>query len=365
MKMNSFSPNLSLRWSLLMLASSVIVLMGVHLASAILNPILVALLLALIVTPVYGWLLRQRLPTWVAIGLMLVGAVVLFGLLFFILGASANRLSSQLGFYSTQIDSRIEEMSTQLNQLGLTRIEPSSVFNGDTVTSLVNRFTGALSGLFGDLILILVLIIFFLVEGPLMVDRLRAGVSVDNPRVARLTTFGESVIRQFGLRGIVNLITGASFALFLFFIGVDFPLLWGVLTFFLSYIPYLGIILAGIPAVLLALAEFGIDKALLVIAGLTVVNVAAENLLAPTLMGRGLNVSPTVVFLSFTFWFWLLGAPGAFLAMPLTIFVALMLDTYPETRWLANVIFIRPRSGESDEPDDQPAPVAKPVDAAQ
>jgi predicted PurR-regulated permease PerM len=163
---------------------------------------------------------------------------------------------------------------------------------------------------------------------------------------------------------VVNLITGASFALFLFLIGVDFPLLWGVLTFFLSYIPYLGIVLAAIPAVLLALAEFGIDKALLVIAGLTVANVVAENLLAPTLMGRGLNVSPTVVFLSFSFWFWLLGGPGAFLAMPLTIFVALMLDTYPETRWVANVIFIRPRSGESDEPGDRPSPVARPLDAA-
>jgi predicted PurR-regulated permease PerM len=173
------------------------------------------------------------------------------------------------------------------------------------------------------------------------------------------------VIRQFGLRTVVNLITGASFGLFLFLIGVDFPLLWGVLTFFLSYIPYLGIVIAAIPAVLLALAEFGLDKALLVIAGLAVTNVIAENVLAPTLMGRGLNVSPTVVFLSFTFWFWLLGAPGAFLAMPLTLFIALMLDTYLETRWLANLIFIRPKSGEPDESGDRPAPIAKPVDAAE
>jgi AI-2 transport protein TqsA len=55
-------------------------------------------------------------------------------------------------------------------------------------------------------------------------------------------------------------------------------------------------------------------------------------------MGRGLNISPTIVFLSFVFWTWLLGGPGAFLALPITLFVAVMFDTFPETRWLANLI---------------------------
>jgi predicted PurR-regulated permease PerM len=56
------------------------------------------------------------------------------------------------------------------------------------------------------------------------------------------------------------------------------------------------------------------------------------------MMGRGLNLSPTVVFLSFIIWAWLLGGPGAFLALPITLFVAVMFDTFPETRWLASII---------------------------
>ena len=56
------------------------------------------------------------------------------------------------------------------------------------------------------------------------------------------------------------------------------------------------------------------------------------------MMSRGLSISPTVVFLSFVFWAWLLGGPGAFLVLPMTLFVAVMLDTFPETRWLANVV---------------------------
>jgi AI-2 transport protein TqsA len=56
------------------------------------------------------------------------------------------------------------------------------------------------------------------------------------------------------------------------------------------------------------------------------------------MMGRGLNISPTIVFLSFIIWAWLLGGPGAFLALPITLFLAVMFGTFPETRWLASLI---------------------------
>ena len=73
----------------------------------------------------------------------------------------------------------------------------------------------------------------------------------------------------------------------------------------------------------------------MVIAGVIVINILAENALSPMLMGRGLSLSPTILFIGFIFWAWLLGGPGAFLAAPLTIFRVLMLGTFPETRWLA------------------------------
>ena len=69
-----------------------------------------------------------------------------------------------------------------------------------------------------------------------------------------------------------------------------------------------------------------------------VINTLAENVLSPTLMGRGLNLSPTIVLLPFIFWAWRLGESGAFLALPLTLFVAVLLETSPETRWIASLM---------------------------
>jgi AI-2 transport protein TqsA len=133
--------------------------------------------------------------------------------------------------------------------------------------------------------------------------------------------------------------------------------MWGILAFFLSFIPWIGLPLAVAPSVVLALAEHGVTSAVLVIVGVTVINIIAENALSPMLMGRGLSLSPTMLFIGFIFWAWLLGGPGAFLAAPLTIFLVLMLDTFPETRWIASVMGIAgpdPEAPESEEPRVEP-----------
>jgi len=164
-------------------------------------------------------------------------------------------------------------------------------------------------------------------------------------------TMGILVVLRLGAP-ILNPILFAGVTILLLVLGVDLALLWGILTFFLSFIPYVGLVLAVAPAVVLALAEFGVSRAALLIAGVVVINIVAENVLSPMMMGRGLNISPTIVFLSFIFWAWLLGGPGAFLALPITLFLAVMFGTFPETRWLAGLIGV---SG--------PAPSAPPPEA--
>jgi predicted PurR-regulated permease PerM len=282
---------------------------------------------------------------------MLVGLIILFVGLSFILGASIARFTERVGFYTTQLNGQVDSLDALLERLGLSNVRLQDVVKPSALTGALSAVLSGISGFLSNLFLILMIMLFLLGEGQAMMNRLRASASRDNPQVARLTTVGQSVVRQFGLRAIVNLVTGAGVTVLLFVLGVDFALLWGILTFFLSFIPYIGLVLAVAPAVVLALAEFGVTRAVLVIVGVVVINILAENVLSPMMMGRGLNISPTIVFLSFVFWAWLLGGPGAFLALPITLFVAVMFDTFPETRWLAGLIGV---SGA-----DTPAPDAE------
>lgn len=330
---------------LLVLAATVVVLVGMRLAAPILNPILFAVVLSLLFSPVYSWMKRRGIPTPVALVLMLVGLLILFTGLFYILGVSIARFSAGIGSYAAQLNDQLASVEALINRLGLSNVDIREVVKPSSLAGAVGVILSGIAGFLSDLFLILMIVLFLLAEGPAMMRRLRASAGRDHPQVERLAAVGQSVVRQFGLRAIVNLVTGAGVTVMLFLLGVDYPVMWGILTFFLSFIPYIGLVLAVSPAVLLALAEFGWDRALLVIVGVVVVNILAENVLSPTLMGRGLNISPTIVFLSFIFWAWLLGGPGAFLALPITLFVAVMFDTFPETRWIANLIGVGGSSG--------------------
>ena len=323
---------------MLILAATVVVLVGIRLSAPILNPIFFAVVLTLLFSPIYSWLKSRGLPSPLALVIMLVVIAAIFIALFFILGVSISTFSERVGFYTSQLNSQLVDLDALLERLGLSNVDLRDVIKPSALTDVLGTILSGIAGFLSDLFLILVIMLFLLAEGPAMMDRLRAGTSGNNPQVERLTTIGRSVVRQFGLRAIVNLVTGAGVTVLLFFLGVDFPLLWGILTFFLSFVPYIGLVLAVTPAVVLALAEFGVSRAVLVIAGVIVINILAENVLSPMMMGRGLNISPTIVFLSFVFWAWLLGGPGAFLALPITLFVAVMFDTFPETRWLASLI---------------------------
>ena len=337
---------------MLVLATTVVVFAGMRLAAPILDPILFAVVLALLFSPVYAWLRRRRVPTPLALVIMLVGLTVLFLAIAGILGVSIARFSGEIGPYTGKLNDQLDTIQSLTKSLGVTKADLHKALSPSALTGAIGAILSGVADFLSNLFLILIIVLFLLAEGPAMMNRLRASAGEDHPQVARLTLFGQSVVRQLGLRAIVNLCTGAGVTILLLVLRVDFPLMWGILTFFLSFIPWIGLPLAVAPAVILALAEHGVTNALLVIAGVIVINILAENALSPMLMGRGLSISPTVLFIGFIFWAWLLGGPGAFLAAPLTIFLILMLGSFPETQWLANVMGMGGPDPEAPDPEE-------------
>jgi AI-2 transport protein TqsA len=121
-------------------------------------------------------------------------------------------------------------------------------------------------------------------------------------------------------------------------VGVDHAPLWAVGAFFLSFVPYLGLIIALIPPTILAFAESGPAAAAAIVIGGTVLNLVAENVLEPTLTGRALSLATWLVFVMFFFWVWLMGPIGALLSMPISVLIVLVLRHSERTRWIAELL---------------------------
>jgi len=219
---------------LLVLAATVVVLVGMRLSAPVLNPILFAVVLSLLVSPVYSWLGRRGIPTPLALVIMLVGLTILFLGLFFVLGVSIARFSAGIGSYAKELNEQLASVQDLVNRLGLAKVDVRDVVQPSALARAVGIILSGIAGFLSNLFLILTIMLFLLAEGPAMMDRLRARAGTDHPRIERLTFVGQSVVRQFGLRAVINVVTAASITVLLFYLGVDFPLMWGILTFFLS-----------------------------------------------------------------------------------------------------------------------------------
>ena len=153
--------------------------------------------------------------------------------------------------------------------------------------------------------------------------------------IKRVNSISENINKYIAIKTGISIVTGLLVTIFLLIIGVDYPVLWGVLAFALNFIPTIGSIIALIPAVLLTIVQLGFGDALIVLIGYLVINTIMGNILEPRLMGKGLGLSTLVVFISLIFWGWVLGPVGMLLSVPLTITIKIILDSSEETRWFA------------------------------
>jgi len=139
--------------------------------------------------------------------------------------------------------------------------------------------------------------------------------------------------------------------LILVIMGIPFALLWGILAFLMGYIPSIGWWISLIPPFFIAWSMKGFGAALLVLVAYVLINGGVQNVIQPRMMGRGLKISPLVVFVSVVFWATVLGGMGALIAVPLTIIVMKILESFESTRWITAVM----RVGVADAGDEAKA----------
>ena len=132
--------------------------------------------------------------------------------------------------------------------------------------------------------------------------------------------------------------TGLGIALGCILLGIPNAFVWGLLTFVLSYIPYIGMFIACVPPGIIAFAEGGVTELAIFIVICVIINGLAEQVLSPIITGRGLSISPIVIFVSFIFWGWLLGSVGYLVAVPMTLLVILFMNSFEETKGVAGLV---------------------------
>ncbi len=309
-------------------------------ASAVILPVIFAIFLIALFWPLLKRL-QRIMPRALAMTITFLVLLLILGLFTGAFWYSGSRISEKSAQYTETFDT----YANALAEYGVDIPGFGGDSNGQTLSALLTSFQGTgiqLFNLLASAAGAFTLTIAYLMLGLLEVPAFRTKIQriiPGNEEDRWLETTAE-VAHDFQsyivIRTGIGLLNGMLAGLALWWIGVDFPFTWGLLTFLLNYIPTIGSLFATIPPPLFALLQFGdVWTALLTLVVLGAIQLILGLYVDPLVQGRYLSPSPLVVLISVTFWGWIWGGTGAFIAVPLTILIILACRQYERTRWIA------------------------------
>jgi AI-2 transport protein TqsA len=332
--------NISSEWSVieravLFVALLLVIIIGLKTIEFVVNLLIISLILTLMTIPAMNWIKKRGVPANIAVMVVTVLACLFALALVLLTFYSFHVLMTDLPQYQTQLNQRVLEITTSLERYGLdVNLSSASSFKlteiAPTLVSSMISISEALMYLF----FIGVTTFFMLLEVPNITHRVKKMFAAQTEKFRQLSRMSGYIIDFIIVRTETNFIHGVLFGGILSVMGVHAALLWGILTFFLGYIPYLGLVAAAIPAMFFAYLQFGLWGAVAVIVIVAVLNLIVENPVFSYLASRRFEMPALVVILSVIFWGWLLGLAGMLFAVPITLMILVIIQCCDDLRWV-------------------------------
>ncbi len=378
--------------ALIAVAAAVIIFWGLRSLAFILAPLAMAMVITIAILPLPGWFMKKGVKSGLALILTILSVVGVLALVALITIGSIGKLAGYLPTYAANLSmqtSAVEPSSTGsasglASQIGASmpvtataRIQASVPVTSTAGSRAANPLAGLnLSGLssmvspsqaggvasaivvaaakaIGMMFLVLFIFAFMLSAAFSLRDKSFLGLGEDSPAMASVQQFTLEVRQYVNIMTVINFLVAVGDTLILALLGIPFALLWGILAFFMGFIPSIGWWISLIPPFLIAWGQFGIGTAVIVLVAYVLINGGVQNIVQPKMMGKGLRISPLVVFVSVIFWATVLGGMGALIAVPLTMIVMKILDSSESTRWIVALMRIGSGSDEENKADAQ------------
>jgi predicted PurR-regulated permease PerM len=319
-----------------------------HLGREFFIPVALALCFNALLRPLVRGLERLRIPTALGAAIVVLGGLG-------VAGVGGWALSGPVGAWVDQSPLSLRTARARLSSIGrpLDRLTDAAAGNVEAPTpqampaplpappppatpaapALSTQLFGKATTLVIGLVEVILLLYFMLAGGNLLLRKMLKVLfpSGDKRTAGDIQHDTESIVaRYLALTAIINVGQAIAVGLVMWAIGMPNPLIWGLLTFALEFIPYLG----GATMVgLLLISGFTtfepVGHALIAPAIYLVITTLQNNVLAPHVYGGRLKLSPLAVVVCVLFWWFIWGIPGVFLAIPIAATLKALGDQIP------------------------------------
>jgi len=286
--------------------------------------------------PVWRW----RMPRWLSLILAVLSFVL--GLAILVSFISANFTPQNLQQVANDFQNNLStvlEKAIKLLPIKEGTLTVSELLGRINFGQMAGSIVSAVTSIAGDIGIIIVYVIFLLLE-QLTFNRKLNALAKDKERRERtrrmLRQIGEDIQLYIRIKFILALITALVCYAIMRSVDLRFAEVWGVLIFFMAWIPTVGPIIGIIFPLVFSLVQFtSVWPILVVVIGVGVTQAAIANIIEPKLMGSSLNLSPLIVIVSLVVWGTIWGVTGMFLCVPIMVILMIVLANFPHTRPLA------------------------------
>ena len=332
--------------------AAAIILLFIYYAAGVVITLLFSILLAYFLDPAVEFLEKFRIPrTAGAMVMVLIVTAVLaavgYGLWTRLSDFSADwhKYSSRLQDVATAVQGRIQGIAGQVSQIAPSEGSApgaSAPVGEGVMRALIFRGIGSLYALLLEITFMPFLVFFMLAEKrQVWHGTLQLFPASRRTPVKETLEDVRDVLRNY-LTGmtVVTLLVIATSSLFFWALGMEFPVLTGIVSGLLNMVPYIGVVLAWFPAFLIALAKWSnVGQFAFIAAVLTTIHLLSLNLLGPKLVGRRVQLNAVAITIALLFWGWVWGGMGLVLAIPITATLRVVCDHTeswkPVGRWLS------------------------------
>jgi AI-2 transport protein TqsA len=310
---------------------------------AILLPFFMAVIISFLFEPFYEWIKSKKIPSPVALIIVLLVIIVIANISSVFVYTSISSFNAEIPKYIVKGEILLNSLEGFVHKYGLLpegekAIDIKNYLNPESIGGILTTLISGVAGLFTNFLLILIYVLFLLTEFGSIRKRIGKAFNTAKAETINVTlsVILKDVRKYLIGKTLINFSHGVAILIVFWLFGLDFALVWALLTFLLAYIPSIGAIIATILPFLTALIQYdNILTPVLLLIIMTVTGFVFGNVIEPKVMGERLNLSPILLIFSLIFWGYLWGVVGMILSVPVMSMIKIVLSKFESTRPIA------------------------------
>ena len=315
------------------------------LLSFIFIPLIFSMFIALLFLPIMRWLNKKKVSKPISIIIVIlifIGSLKIGGELIQL--TSKEILSTDNAFFE-KAESKLKDLLSVMEEyLGVPYSKEDNIINNFIPKESMMKNFGTTLDFLGNTLTMMLMTVFFVIlwlAESINVQKLMNNTLLKQKHTSVKTFMKveKDLIKFIKVKFLVSLFTGIGTGLSCVVFGVSFPIFWGLFAFSINFVQMVGSIITVVLLSLFAFVELDPTSMLLFfVVSITGVQVLFGSILEPIFMGKSFSINIITVLVMLMLWGYIWGVPGLIMAIPITVFIKIILEQFPQTKVIASLL---------------------------